>query len=193
MIYLELFYAFLKVGCFAFGGAYAAIPLIRDTVLSYGWLDDEKLSYLIAVSESTPGPIMVNLATYVGNTKGGIIGAALATLGVILPAFMIIIIIMLVMKNIMEKRCVKAVIDGLNASVIGIIAATGIYMLLKGCFSFDGAFSYDKKAVLTAVILFAVRELYRLIGKKKISPKAVGTIAVLSVVAVVCFAGAFFL
>ena len=64
MIYLELFWGFLKVGMFAFGGAYAAIPLIRDIVLSYGWLNDDKLSYMIAVSESTPGPIMVNLATY---------------------------------------------------------------------------------------------------------------------------------
>ena len=63
MILLELFIGFLKVGCFAFGGAYGAIPLIRDVVLSYGWLDDEMLTYMIAVSESTPGPIMVNLAT----------------------------------------------------------------------------------------------------------------------------------
>ena len=63
---LNLFLGFLKVGCFSFGGAYAAIPLIRDTVLSYGWLNDELLTYMIAVSESTPGPIMVNLATYIG-------------------------------------------------------------------------------------------------------------------------------
>ena len=65
MIYLELLLGFLKVGCFTFGGAYSAIPLIRDVVLSYSWLSDEELSYMIAVSESTPGPIMVNLATYV--------------------------------------------------------------------------------------------------------------------------------
>ena len=66
MIYLDLFLGFLKVGCFAFGGAYGAIPLIRDVVMSYGWLSDEMLTYMIAVSESTPGPIMVNLATYIG-------------------------------------------------------------------------------------------------------------------------------
>ena len=63
MMYWDLFLGFLKVGCFAFGGAYGAIPLIRDVVLSYGWLNDEMLTYMIAVSESTPGPIMVNLAT----------------------------------------------------------------------------------------------------------------------------------
>ena len=73
MIYLELFLGFLKVGCFAFGGAYGAIPLIRDVVLSYGWLSDETLTYMIAVSESTPGPIMVNLATYVGSSQAGML------------------------------------------------------------------------------------------------------------------------
>ena len=77
MIYLELLIGFLKVGCFAFGGAYGAIPLIRDVVMSYGWLTDEALSYMIAVSESTPGPIGVNMATYVGFTSFGIFVEAL--------------------------------------------------------------------------------------------------------------------
>ena len=81
MIYLDLFLGFLKVGLFAFGGAYGAIPLIRDVVLSYGWLSDEALAYMIAVSESTPGPIMVNLATYVGSSQAGLIGAIIATVG----------------------------------------------------------------------------------------------------------------
>ena len=67
MILLELFIGFLKVGCFAFGGAYGAIPLIREVVLSYGWIGEEELSYMIAVSESTPGPIMINMATYIGS------------------------------------------------------------------------------------------------------------------------------
>ncbi|MBO7520379.1 MAG: chromate transporter, partial [Clostridia bacterium] len=74
MIYLELFLGFLKVGFFAFGGAYAAIPFIRETVLSYDWLGEDMISYIIAVSESTPGPVMVNMATYVGAAKGGILG-----------------------------------------------------------------------------------------------------------------------
>ena len=92
MIYIELFLGFLKVGCFAFGGAYGAIPLIRDVVLSYGWLNDEMLTYMIAVSESTPGPIMVNMATYIGSSQGGFLGAVLATLAVVTPAFFIILL-----------------------------------------------------------------------------------------------------
>ena len=87
MIWLALFLGFLRVGAFSFGGAYGAIPLIRDVVISYGWMDDEVLSYMIAVSESTPGPIMVNVATYIGNTQGGLPGAILATAAVVLPAF----------------------------------------------------------------------------------------------------------
>ena len=91
MIYLDLFLCFLKVGSFAFGGAYGAIPLIRDVVMSYGWLRDEMLTYMIAVSESTPGPIMVNLATYIGSNQAGFLGAVVATLAVVLPSFLIIL------------------------------------------------------------------------------------------------------
>ena len=83
MIYFDLILGFLKVGCFAFGGAYGAIPLIRDVVLNYGWLKDDELTYMIGVSESTPGPIMVNLATYVGSTQAGLPGGILATLAVV--------------------------------------------------------------------------------------------------------------
>ena len=79
MIYLDLLIGFLEVGCFSFGGAYAAIPLIRDVVLRYGWVSEEMLTDMIAVSESTPGPIMVNLATYVGSSQAGIPGAAIAS------------------------------------------------------------------------------------------------------------------
>lgn len=86
MIYLKLFLTFLKVGLFAFGGGYAAVPLIRETMTAQNWFEDEQLMELIAVSESTPGPIMVNLATYIGAKHGGVLGAAVATTAVVLPA-----------------------------------------------------------------------------------------------------------
>ena len=94
MILLELFLGFLEVGCFSFGGAYGAIGLIRDVVLSHGWLSDETLAYMIAVSESTPGPIMVNMATYIGSSQAGFPGALIATTAVVLPAFCIILLVM---------------------------------------------------------------------------------------------------
>ena len=93
MIFLELLLGFLRVGLFTFGGGYAAIPLIREVVLSYGWLPEDTLTYMIAVSESTPGPIMVNMATYVGSSQGGFLGAVIATLAVVLPSFVIILIV----------------------------------------------------------------------------------------------------
>ena len=79
MIYLDLLLGFLRVGCFAFGGAYGAIPLIREVVLSYGWISEEALTDMIAVSESTPGPIMVNMATYIGSDQAGFWGSLAAT------------------------------------------------------------------------------------------------------------------
>ena len=131
MILLELFIGFLKVGCFSFGGAYAAIPLIRDIVLSYGWLDDEMLAYMIAVSESTPGPIMVNLATYVGSSQAGILGSLCATLAVVLPSFIIILLVTAILRTVLKNAYVQAVLRGLKPCMIGIILATGVYMIFK--------------------------------------------------------------
>ena len=132
MIYLDLFLGFLKVGCFAFGGAYGAIPLIRDVVLSYGWLSDEMLTYMIAVSESTPGPIMVNLATYVGSSQAGLPGSAIATLAVVLPSFIIILLVMALLKTALKNRYVQAILRGLKPCIIGIILATGCFMIKIG-------------------------------------------------------------
>ena len=133
MIYIELLLGFLKVGCFAFGGAYGAIPLIRDVVLAYGWLDDETLTYMIAVSESTPGPIMVNMATYIGSNQAGFLGAVIATLAVVAPSFIIILLITALLKNVLKNKYVQAVLRGLKPCVVGIVLATGIYMLLSNC------------------------------------------------------------
>ena len=126
MIYFDLLIGFLKVGLFAFGGAYGAIPLIRDVVLSYGWIEDEMLTYMIAVSESTPGPIMVNLATYVGSSQAGFWGALIATTAVVLPSFIIILLIMVLLKKLLKDPYVQAILRGLKPCIIGIILATGV-------------------------------------------------------------------
>ena len=170
MIYLELFLGFLKVGCFAFGGAYGAIPLIRDVVMSYGWLDDEMLTYIIAISESTPGPIMVNLATYIGSTQAGFPGAVIATLAVTLPAFLIILLVTSVLKTALKHPVVQAVLDGLKPCVIGIVLATGISMVLGNCFGTMTAAAIDTQAIITTLLLMAVMFGYRYFAKKKFSP-----------------------
>ena len=183
MILWDLFMGFLKVGCFAFGGAYGAIPLIRDVVLSYGWMGDETLAQMIAVSESTPGPIMVNLATYVGASQGGILGAALATLTVILPAFGIILLVVKVMERFMKNPWVKAAMWGLKPCVMGIILATGAYMMVGN--AFPGGLPDWRACTVTAIL--AVCLLTSKLLKKKLSPIALivlGAVAGMGVYAI---------
>ncbi len=184
MIYLELLIGFLKVGLFSFGGAYAAIPLIREVVLSYGWVSEEMLIDMIAVSESTPGPIMVNLATYVGTSQAGIPGAIIATLASILPAFVIILLIMAVMKRTLNNKYAQAVMRGLQSCVIGVITAVGVHMLYKNAVLPLTAENADWRplalAIVLAVIYFGSRKIKAL--KKGISPiLLIGISAVLGV------------
>jgi len=170
MIYLDLFLGFLKVGCFAFGGAYGAIPLIRDVVMSYGWLNDEMLTYMIAVSESTPGPIMVNLATYIGSSQAGFFGAVIATLAVVLPSFLIILLVTALLKTALKNNYVQAVLRGLKPCVIGIVLATGVYMVLSNCFGAISALKVNVQAIILTAILVASVFGYRYFVKKKLSP-----------------------
>ena len=187
MIYLELFLGFLKVGCFSFGGAYAAIPLIRDVVLEYGWLEEEMVTYMIAVSESTPGPIMVNMATYIGASQGGILGSFIATLAVALPAFIIIILVTALLAMVMKNKYVQASLDGIKASVIGIIITTGAWLIINNL----GPVPYgeaDIRAIIITVVLAALyMGLNRVLKKNKkktISPiMLIGIAAVIGVVA----------
>ena len=186
MIYLELFLGFLQVGCFTFGGAYGAIPLIRDVVLSRGWLTDETLTYMIAVSESIPGPIMVNMATYIGSSQAGFWGALLATAAVVLPSFCIILLVMILLERILDHPYAKAVLRGLKPCIIGIILATGVEMILSNLMlpGFYPEHSIDPKALgltaLLALILFGSK--YAL--KKKISPiLLIAIAAVLGIIA----------
>lgn len=169
MILWELFIGFLKVGCFAFGGAYGAIPLIRDVVLSYGWLDDEMLTYMIAVSESTPGPIMVNLATYVGSSQAGLAGSVVATLAVVLPSFLIILLVTAILKTALKNAFVQAVLRGIKPCMIGIILATGLFMILKnGIVIEEGALLL--RPLLLTLVLGVVYFGSRKISKGGISP-----------------------
>lgn len=169
MIYLELLFGFLRVGCFSFGGAYGAIPLIRDVVLSYGWMDDDTLTYMIAVSESTPGPIMVNLATYIGSSQAGFWGAVLATLTVISPAFIIILLVIAALKTLLKNKYIQAVLNGLKPCIIGIILATGAYITINNCLSYADAVSINIQSALIAIILTTVMFGTKKILKKKIS------------------------
>ena len=180
MIYFDLLIGFLKVGLFAFGGAYGAIPLIRDVVLSYGWIEDEMLTYMIAVSESTPGPIMVNLATYVGSSQAGFRGALIATTAVVLPSFIIILLIVILLKKLLKNPYVQAVLRGLKPCIIGIILATGIFMILQHSAGSPGALSFDRTAIIMTIVLGAVYFGSRKVLKNGVSPIGLIGIAALT-------------
>ena len=167
MIYLQLFLGFLEVGCFSFGGAYAAIPLIRDVVMKYGWMEEETLTYFIGVCESTPGPIMINLATYVGSSQAGILGSLLATFAVVLPAFLIILGVVAVVDKFMTNPWIKAAMNGLTPCVIGVILATGISLMIGNVVV---EATVEWKALILTVIIAALKIGSQRIFKKKIAP-----------------------
>ena len=180
MIYFDLLIGFLKVGLFAFGGAYGAIPLIRDVVLSYGWIEEEMLTYMIAVSESTPGPIMVNLATYVGSSQAGFWGALIATTAVVLPSFIIILLIMVLLKKLLKNPYVQAILRGLKPCIIGIILATGVYMILQHSVGTVTRLKINMTAILMTIALAAVYFGSRKVLKKRLSPIALIGISALA-------------
>ena len=173
MIYLELFLTFLQIGAVSFGGGYAMISLIREKVLMHGWLTEEELLNMIAVSESTPGPIAVNMATFVGSTQGGILGSALATLGVVLPSFMIILIIAALIRNLLKYKGVQAFLGGIRPCVVGLILATALTMLMSTFFTFknvDSTVIPDVRGLIIFSVIAAIAVISKKIRKKPLSP-----------------------
>ena len=130
-IFIKLFLTFFEIGAVSFGGGYGMISLVREKVLTNGWMTEEEFLNMIAVSESTPGPIAVNMATFVGSTQGGVLGSALATLGVVLPAFIIMLIIASLIRNLLKYKGVQATLGGIRPAVVGLIIATASTMILS--------------------------------------------------------------
>ena len=126
MILLRLFWEFFKTGLFAVGGGMATLPFLYDMSARTGWFTQARLADMIAVSESTPGPIGVNMATYVGFETAGVPGAVVATLGLICPSIIIILLIARVLKQFRESKTVDAVFYGLRPCSIALIAAAGL-------------------------------------------------------------------
>lgn len=185
MIYLHLFLGFLKVGLFSFGGAYGAIPVIREVVMENGWVTESKFAYLLAISESTPGPIMVNTATYIGNEVGGILGSALATFTVCLPAFIIILLLSMILKNFLKNPYVQGVLNGIKPCIIGIILATGLHMIIENAFAKGFSITKNLQSFVIMVILIVAMFIHKKIKGKAISP--IMLIAVAAVCGIVIY------
>ena len=141
MILWELFITFFEIGAVSFGGGYAMISMIREKALAFGWLTEDQLLNMIAVAESTPGPIAVNMATFVGSTQGGIWGSLLATLGVVLPSFLIILLISAVLRNFLNYKGVQAFLKGVRPCVVGLILGTAANLFMSTFLSLPGTFA----------------------------------------------------
>ena len=173
MIYLKLFLTFLEIGAFSFGGGYGMISLVREAVIENGWLSEGEFINFVAVSESTPGPLAVNMATFVGASQGGIPGALLATAGVVLPSFIIILIIAALIKNLLRYAGVKAFLSGVRPCVVALVLATAATMALSLFFSLKtlgGPLSADWRALLIFAVLAVFSFVLKLAKKKGPSP-----------------------
>lgn len=173
MICLHLFLTFLKIGAVSFGGGYGMISLIREEVLSHGWLTEEQLLRFIAVSESTPGPIAVNMATFIGSSQAGFVGALAATFGVILPSFVFILLIAALFKKVMKYAGVRSALNGIRPVIIGLILGTAFILLLSTIANIQtvhSPFLLDWKASIIFAILVVSVTVYSKICKKTFSP-----------------------
>lgn len=174
MIYLQLFFTFLKVGAFAFGGGYAMLSIIGDSVLSHGWMTEEELLNFVGVETVIPGPIAVNMATYIGYQQGGFLGALLATLGVVLPSFVIILIVAALIKNLLKFPAVKAFIAGIRPSICGLILSVAATMALTVFFDFENLnsaeLSFDLRSLIILAVVIGIPLLWNRFKKKEFSP-----------------------
>lgn len=173
MIYLRLFLEFCRVGLFSVGGGLATIPFLTDLGERTGWFTSGQLADMIAISESTPGPMGVNMATYVGFTSGGLLGGVVATLGLIFPSIIIILVIAQFLQKFRQSKVVDGVFYGLRAASVALITSAMLQVakiaLLRPAHGWESAFTHypNSPAILLAVAVFVCVKFTPL---KKIHP-----------------------
>lgn len=171
MIFLRLFYEFFKTGLFAVGGGLATLPFLSDMAEATGWFTQAQLADMVAVSESTPGPIGVNMATYVGFTTAGIPGAIVATLGLITPSVIVIMVIAVFLRSFRDNRYVSAAFYGLRPASSGLIAAAGISVCGIALLNTGAGLSlalFNWKALALAAVLLVLTRYVK--ATKKLHP-----------------------
>ena len=166
MIYLRLLWEFLKIGLFAVGGGMATLPFLQELADETGWYTQDLITDMIAISESTPGPIGINMATYVGCTVAGVFGGIVATLGEIIPSIVIVIIVSKSLEKFRNSTLVGDMFYGLRPAVTGLIVAAGLSVVKVCMFHFD---IYEKtgalldlldfkKIIYFALVFFAIKK-----------------------------------
>lgn len=167
---LILFFEFFKIGLFTFGGGYAMIPMLKDVVTKYNWITLEEFQDFIAVCECTPGPVAINMATYVGFKTSSILGAVIASIGVILPSFIIILLIASILKNFTKYKVVNIVMNILKPITIALILGTGINMIFSILnLGFKNYTNINYNSIIIFFILVLLTFLYKKIFKSKMN------------------------
>lgn len=173
MIYLQLFWTFFKIGLFTFGGGYAMIPLISQEVVGLNWLTEAQLINYIGISEATPGPFAINIATFVGATQGGFFGAVCSTLGVVLPSFIVILLVASIFRHFEENKFVKGALRGINPVVYALIIGTGVVLLVKNfwtnAFDFSATPDFDYISLIIAAVVVAGSLVFKKVKGKNLS------------------------
>ena len=169
-IYLLLFLEFFKIGLFCFGGAFGMLPLIEETCLKHSWVSESEFYNFVGIAESTPGPIAVNMATYVGNVKGGAIGSLCASFGVVLPSFLIILLIASVLKSFTSNKYFKGFLKGVKPVVIALIISTGATLLATTLgFSDYLNLNFDSLSAIIFALLILIYFVFKKLFKRKMS------------------------
>ena len=168
LIILELFLEFFKIGLFTFGGGFAMIPLVKETVVNKGWLSIDEFTNFIGVCESTPGPIAINMATYIGSMQGGFFGSLCATIGVVLPSFIIILLVATILKKLINNAKFQAFLNGIKPVVVGLILCAGLMLVIKLLgFNSLQSFDFNLIATITFAFLAVLYCLVKYVFKKK--------------------------
>ena len=155
-IYLELFLAFLKMGFFAIGGGYAMLPLIREEVIGHGWMNNAELINFLAVSESTPGSMSVNMASYVGMKTMGFPGQIAAILGVMLPSFTIMLLIAIYYDRFIKNKTIAYILEGLKPVVVGMIASAVISVGSDVFFPEGNELVFKDRTLIVSILIFTL-------------------------------------
>ena len=184
MIYFQLFYTFFLIGLMTFGGGYAMIPMIQDTVVGNGWMTLTELTDFIAISEATPGPFAINIATFVGNKVGGILGSVCTTLGVVLPSFIIILLVAFVLSKFINNKYVKGALNGVRPVILALILFTAFSFLFRtilyrGNALFSQDIDFDRKSLALLLVVSCFLFVYKMVNKKSLN-----TLSVLLITAV---------
>ena len=195
MIFLRLFWVFFKIGLFTIGGGHAMIPLIMQDVVNEGWMSEQILLDFIAISESTPGPFAVNIATYTGMEVGrafggtgyGFLGAILATAGVVLPSVIIIILIAKLFYKYMKKPAVEEVFTGVRSSVSGLILSVFVTLALTVLFGISNIYNATPSIDFVGIALFAVLMVFSTIHYKEKTASPILIVVVSAVLGLLLF------